>query len=266
VERCYEDSICSATRRRIGSVVPLPAFYLRTDGHNGNYRNVEHRGFFRISDDRAAEIARGIVALDAEIIALQEINPDVAVQRIVATANSLGGQYADPIILDQPASQNLAIIFKTGVTVENPRFIDGSNLGIDSLRRALVVDCEVGEFDFTMITVHLKSGRSNSNRRTRTQQCVVIADFIADIAAAGDDDVILLGDYNMIPGQDAANFAALNPNQFLRFVSTTDTYRQFTNVNGNFLDGYAVTRLRMTEYIRGSARVFPLHRFYRRTL
>ena len=54
--------------------------------------NIE--GFFRISDDRAAEIARGIVALDAEIIALQEINPDVAVERIVATANSLGGQYA----------------------------------------------------------------------------------------------------------------------------------------------------------------------------
>ena len=160
--------------------------------------NIE--GFFRISDDRAAEIARGIVALDAEIIALQEINPDIAVQRIVATANSLGGQYADPIILDQPANQNLAIIFKTGVTVENPRFIDGSNLDIDSLRRAIVVDCEVGEFDFTMITVHLKSGRSNANRRTRTQQCVVIADFIADVVATGDDDVILLGDYNMIPG------------------------------------------------------------------
>ncbi len=200
--------------------------------------NIE--GFFRISDDRAAEIARGIVALDAEIIALQEINPDIAVQRIVATANILGAQYADPIILDQPANQNLAIIFKTGVTVENPRFIEGSNLDVDSLRRALVVDCEVGEFDFTMITVHLKSGRSNANRRTRTQQCEVIADFIADVAAAGDDDIILLGDYNMIPGQDAANFTALNPNQFLRFVSTTDTYRQFTNVNGNFLDGYAV--------------------------
>ena len=60
--------------------------------------NIE--GFFRISDDRAAEIARGIVALDAEIIALQEINPNVAVERIVATANR-------PVIPNQGRSQKV---------------------------------------------------------------------------------------------------------------------------------------------------------------
>ena len=31
-------------------------------------------------------------------------------------------------------------------------------------------------------------------------------------------------------------------------------------------DGFAISRRRMTEYIGGSLRVYPLHRMYRRTL
>lgn len=224
------------------------------------------KGFDPISDDRADQLAQGLIVLDAEVVAVQEVRPDSIAQDIVDKANALGGDYEDPIILNQSANLNVALIFKSGVTIANARFVPNSNLGNPGLRLALAADVTIGEFDFTIITVHLKSSRDNDSRTKRTEQCTILADFMDGIAAAGDDDIVLLGDFNMIPGQDDENFAALDPNHFLLFVSTTEGFRQFTHVNGNFLDGYAVTRLRMTEYIDGSLRIFPMHRAFDRTL
>lgn len=223
-------------------------------------------GFNPISNAKADRIAQGIVALDAEVVAVQEVNPNSTVKRVVETANSLGGEYEEPVFLTQTAKQNVAIIFKKGVSVTNPRFVPGSNLGNNGLRKALVVDVKVGKFDFTMIVVHLKSGRSNSSRSTRTKQCKKIADFIKTSTSTSEKDVLLVGDFNMIPGEDDENFSALSPKHYLTFLSTHKVYARATNVNGNFLDGFAVSRKKMTEYIGGSVRVYPLHRAYRKTV
>jgi endonuclease/exonuclease/phosphatase family metal-dependent hydrolase len=226
--------------------------------------NIE--GYEEVPDARIEPLARGIVALDAEIIALQEVNPNDVAQKLVDKANELGAAYAAPVLLEQTASQNVAILFKTGVTVANPRFIEGSNLDNAGLRKALAADAKIGKFDFTIIVVHLKSGRAESEREIRSKQCKAIADFIKAETAAGEKDIVLLGDYNMIPGDDDASFQALNPESYLTFLSTAERERDFSNVNGNFLDGFAVSRRRMTEYIGGSFRVHPLHRHFRRTL
>lgn len=227
--------------------------------------NIE--GYGGIEDDEKIDrLAAGLVALDAELIALQEVNPDSVAQRLVERANALGADYASPVILEQEAQLNLAILHKNGVSVGEPRFVPGSNLGDPALRKALAADVRVGRFDVTLIVVHLKSGRGGADRDTRTAQARVVNAFITQLAAAGDDDVLLVGDYNMIPDADRETFLALDPEGFLRFLSTYQAEQDFTNVNGNFLDGYAVTRRRMTEYVEGSFRVYPLHKAYDRTM
>ena len=54
--------------------------------------NIE--GFNPIDADRVEQLARGLVILDAEVVAVQEVNPDSAVQDIVDEANDLGAEWA----------------------------------------------------------------------------------------------------------------------------------------------------------------------------
>ena len=62
----------------------------------------------------------------------------------------------------------------------NAQFIDGSDLGINRLRKALAVDMKIGRFDFTLIAVHLKSARGYEEAETRNKQADVISSFITD--------------------------------------------------------------------------------------
>lgn len=41
------------------------------------------------------------------------------------------------------------------------------------------------------------------------------------------------GDYNMIPGEDQTNFDAMNPSNFLRFVSSEDLAGQISLASGS---------------------------------
>ena len=77
------------------------------------------------------------------------------------------------------------------------------------------------------------------------------------------DDILLMGDFNMIPGQDVSNFHFLGGADEMDFISSWDLQDRFTHIlptgRANLLDGYAITRTFTTEYIRGSLRVFPMH-------
>ena len=225
--------------------------------------NVE--GFEAISAEKAQRLARAIADLDAEVIALSEVNPDSVADQIVTALGALGADY-QRTILDQTARQNLALLHKTGVTVSNATLIPGSDDDNPDLRKALAANVRIGRFDFIVIAVHLKSGRGDEERATRSRQAEVIASFINDATAGAEKDVLLIGDYNMRPEQDQENFSALNPDQFLRFISSEDLAGQISHISncapnrGSLLDGYAISRQHTTEYVHGSLRIFPLDR------
>ncbi len=159
---------------------------------------------------------------------------------------------------------NIGVLFKKGVIATNPRFIENSDLGDTSKRRALVVDMKVGKFDFILIAVHLKSGRGKPEQKTRDEQCKVIGDFITEIRdLQSREDILLMGDFNMIPGEDVSNFHHLGGDDIMNFLSSWDLQARFSHIlpagRANLLDGFAVTRTFVTEYIRGSLRLFPMH-------
>jgi endonuclease/exonuclease/phosphatase family metal-dependent hydrolase len=212
-----------------------------------------------IPASRINRIARTIRRIDPDLIVLSEVNPNNAAVRI---AQALGPPYQPPIILTQKPEvvQNIAFIHKNGVTVTGARLIPGTDLSEESRsRQALTANVRIGGFDFILIGVHLKSGRSSTNRSQRSRQCTAIANFISQFTTGAEKDVLVLGDYNMIPRRgnqenDASNFHNLNPTNLLRFVSTEELRGQGSHISGcnprrgNLLDGYAISRGHTREY------------------
>jgi endonuclease/exonuclease/phosphatase family metal-dependent hydrolase len=196
------------------------------------------------------------------VLALVEINPDSIVDQITAELKSIGICYKRAIV-NQTARQNIAVIYKCDVELSNPRLIDGSDNNNSHLRKAFVADIKVGEFDFILIALHMKAGRGSSNRGVRDNQAVAIANFIQSATAGDEKDVLVVGDYNMIPVEDASNFTNMNPTNFLNFISDS-LANQFSHISssgtaGNLLDGYAISRQHTDEYIGESIRIIQLH-------
>ena len=122
---------------------------------------------------------------------------------------------------------------------------------------------KVGRFDFLLIIVHLKSGRGTDEQQIRDEQAKIIGEFITQRRAQSREDILLVGDFNMIPGEDVSNFHHLGGEDLMNFLSSWDLQDRYSHIleagRANLLDGFAISRTYSTEYIRGSLRVFPMH-------
>lgn len=225
------------------------------------------KGFEPIPASRIRLIARAIHNMRPDVIALTEVNPDTALDDLVAELRNHGDEYRS-LIVPQTARQNIGLLFRNGVDLSGGELIDGSDDGDADLRKALAARVRVGRFDFILITVHMKSARSQQDRATRTRQATAIARFIERQTAGAEKDVLVVGDYNMIPGPDDVNFRALSPgpnsNEFLRYVSTEALVGQASHISscnprrGNLLDGYAISRLHTREFRPNSLRLITM--------
>ncbi len=219
--------------------------------------------FNDLGDDRLARIVDGLAILDAEVVTLVEVKPFDYLDRILAGLAAKGCVYEFKM-LPQASDLNIGVIYKQGIQAENPAFIDGSDLGLARHRKAFHLKMRVGRFDFMLIGVHLKSGRADPDQRVRDRQCAVIGEFITGVL---DDnprqDILLMGDFNMIPGQDVSNFHFLGGADMMDFLSSWDLQDRYSHIleagRANLLDGFAISRNRNKEYIKGSLRLFQMH-------
>ena len=104
-------------------------------------------GFLPISLDRLEAQVEGLAILDAEVVTLVEVKPFDHMQRLIDGLAAMGCEY-DSVMLPQASGLNIGVLFKKGVEAMNPRFIDNSDLGDPSKRKAMVVDMKIGKFDF----------------------------------------------------------------------------------------------------------------------
>ncbi len=222
-------------------------------------------GFGGIPNERLSEQVKGLSLLDAEVVTLVEIPSEAALNFLRDELATKAGLDYQTLFLPQQSDLHIGLLFKNGITVQNAFLLDGSDLGDPAKRRALVADVEIGNYDFTLIAVHLKSGRQKANQEIRDQQCQVIGQFITDLRGVSDrnPDILLMGDFNMIPGQDISNFHHLGGDDIMDFVSSWDLQDRYSHLleagRANLLDGFAISRRFHTEYIRGSLRLFPMH-------
>ncbi len=219
-------------------------------------------GFHGIPDERITRQVQGLAMLDAEVVALVEINPIDVLDRLRAGLAARGLTY-HAAAAAQTGKLQIGVLYKEGIDAGNVRLVEGSDLGDPDKRKALAVDIKIWKFDFTLIVVHLKSGRSLVNQRIRDEQAKVIFNFIQACRANGREDIILTGDFNMIPGQDISNFHHLGGDDVMDFLSSWDLQERFSHIlekgRANLLDGFAITRTFSREYVRGSLRLFPMH-------
>lgn len=227
---------------------------------------------------KSALLAEAIKLIRPDVIALSEVNSEAEVRRIIYRLGSDGLMYRYTMLAgQQPVAQKIAILFRQGIGVSNQRLVPDSNAGSSGLRKALAAQFRSGDFDFLLVAVHHKSERTAAARRTRTRQNRAIRTFIEQRAeTTGEQDVLVVGDYNMIPVQDQVNFDALSPAEggLLRFVSTEEFGLpggggfQTSHIGscpqgqpaGNLLDGYAIARAGTArEYVADSAEILPLH-------
>lgn len=134
-------------------------------------------GFNGISDERIKKQIQGLSMLDAEVVALVEINPIEVIDKIKVGLKKNGLTYHSSLI-EQSGKLHIGVFYKNGVVASNPRLIEGSDLGDPNKRKAFVLDLKIGKFDFIIIVVHLKSGRSLPNQKIRDEQAKVIFSFI----------------------------------------------------------------------------------------
>jgi len=224
-------------------------------------------GYSKTSDPVPTEIYKkqieGLTILDAEIITLVEIKPISHIERLIDGLKEKGCKY-ESRILQQSGDLNIGVIFKEGVEAGEPKFIEGSEGEYGNGRKAFSLEMRVGKFDFLLIAVHLKSGRPKPNQEIRDSQCKVIGEFITRFREENPrKPILLMGDFNMIPGQDVSNFNFLGGDDIMDFLSSWDLQDRYSHIlksgRANLLDGFAITRTYTTEYIRGSLRLFPMH-------
>jgi exonuclease III len=214
---------------------------------------------------KAVNQITGLANLDADFVTLVEVFPDTHLQVLTAGLAEKGLTY-QTTFLPQPESHlGIGFLHKPGIVVTNPRFIPGSQGTVAEGRQAFVVDVKIGDFKAVVIGVHLKSGRDAPEQAMRDSQCKVIGDWITTLHATPgykQHAILLMGDFNMIPGQDVSNFHHLGGADVMDFVSCWDLQERFSHIlesgRENLLDGFAVSRRFSDRYVRGTLRLFPM--------
>ena len=214
---------------------------------------------------KTAALRAAIAAINADVIALSEVNSRADLDRVVATPLANGFRYKVDMDNDQPVPQKIALLFKNRpwISVTNRRAIPGSDDNLpERNRKAYAFDVRIRNFDFLLIAVHLKSGRGNNERNTRGRQAAAIAAFIKlQLDTTPERDVLVMGDYNMVPAMDGVNFDELSPgpvnNELLQYISQEipgdppTHIGECVNANtftGNPLDGFAISAVQTREW------------------
>lgn len=197
-----------------------------------------------------AKIVAAITALDADVIALQEIensvrfspdDPQQALKRLVGALNQVDGAgtwdyVRTPAELPAPAQQDVitnAIIFKPAkVTAAGPARSVNDETVWHNAREPIAQTFTAGPLTFTVVANHLKS-KSSSDAATgdnadsgdgqgafngdRVRQARALDAFVDDVVAdSGSTDVLLMGDFNAYTQEDPievlddAGYADLN--------------------------------------------------------
>jgi endonuclease/exonuclease/phosphatase family metal-dependent hydrolase len=217
--------------------------------------------------NRAKKQAEGLALLDAELVTLVEVSPISHIDRLSQLLADKYDVVYDHTILQQPNGHiHIGLLHKEGVEVSNAQLIPGSEGNQAKGRQAIQADIKIGKFKAILIGVHLKSGRDRNEQQLRDSQCTFIGQHITQLRQTPGltrRTILLMGDFNMIPGQDVSNFHHLGGDDLMDFVSSWDLQDRYSHIlkkgRANLLDGFAVSRTYATDYVRGSLRLFPMH-------
>ncbi len=149
------------------------------------------------SDDELDDIAK--VLKNYDIIAIQELRDPEVLQRTVDILKKMGYNYNYEISHHLAHSPELyAFLYrqnKVSVAIKGELYPDTLH---QFIREPFYATFRAGNFDFTLLTIHLLYGKNKANRRP---EAAALTEVYQNILKQNphEHDVILLGDFNLPP-------------------------------------------------------------------
>ena len=174
-------------------------------------------------DEDYARIAGVITQMNADIIGLQEIENEAALRKVMRYLDSYSC-----FVGSTARGQNVALLYKEGVEVQQISEYMPVAIQKGRNRPGLVAHCKKGNFDWTMMVVHLKStSRYDStddmrqeSRETRRLQCSAISQWVDSVVSTKEKDVIIVGDFNDFPlRKKEPTLTTLLENRHITFIT-----------------------------------------------
>ena len=216
------------------------------------------------TDQECLLIADVISRTGADVLGVQEVENDVALRRVTRYLDGYKGYLTDAGI-----KQNVGLIVRNGVDVQQLGTYDALTLGRRGLRPGYVVRCTKGSFDWVMMVVHLKStSRYDStnqlrdeSRQIRTEQVALLKRWSDSVIAAGNErDVIIVGDFNDFTSRrQNATLTPLLESQSVQ--SLTGALKSCKNDNWTTIDHVVVSSSAHQRVMKGSERMENIRAF-----
>ena len=218
------------------------------------------------TDEEVKLIAECIRDTKADVLALQEIESDGALARLTKWLPDF--KY---IVSDRGGAQRVAFLYRSSLQVAKVAEFD--ELAISSgLRPGLIVDCRVGAFDVRLMAVHFKATSSYDNTEEkrlrsyniRREQAAMVNTWFNKLLADGqEDDIIVMGDFNDNPVDDATpTLAELEANASFRFL--TGELASCKNAKWTSIDHIAVSPAVYSMVDPASVGTYSLYHRYKR--
>ncbi|MBK9182980.1 MAG: hypothetical protein IPM83_07630 [Ignavibacteria bacterium] len=216
------------------------------------------------TDQECLLIADVIARAGVDVMGVQEIENDAALRRVIRYLDGCEGFIADAGI-----KQNVGVIYRKGVTVQKSGVYQPLTLGRPGMRPGLVLNCQKGAFDWTMMVVHLKStSRYDStnqmrddSRVMRSEQVGLLRAWSDSIIAAGKErDVMIVGDFNDFTARrQQATLTPLLESTSMEFL--TGSLKSCKNDKWTTIDQIVVSKSARDRVIKGTERVEDIRSF-----
>jgi endonuclease/exonuclease/phosphatase family metal-dependent hydrolase len=210
------------------------------------------------TDQECLLIADVISRTGADVLGVQEVENDAALRRVTRYLDGYKGYLTDAGI-----KQNVGLIVRNDVDVQQLGTYDALTLGRRGLRPGYIVRCTKGSFDWVMMVVHLKStSRHDStnqlrdeSRQIRTEQVALLKRWSDSVIAAGKErDVIIVGDFNDFTSRrQNATLTPLLESQSMQFL--TGALKSCKNDNWTTIDHVVVSSSAHQRVMKGSERM-----------
>ncbi|MDX1995613.1 MAG: endonuclease/exonuclease/phosphatase family protein [bacterium] len=162
--------------------------------------NIENFNMSDVRDDvQLKTLVEVIAALDADILALQEIgNLDAMETLLDAVEDATGRFYVYAFSEYSNREQRVGFVWDDDVVALQGEAEEFRDLALSGggLRPGFHADFVFNGYDFTLFVVHLKALRDEGSTRVREAQAMLMAQWLEERPASADEDVIFLGDFN----------------------------------------------------------------------
>ncbi|NMO21172.1 hypothetical protein HPC49_28655 [Pyxidicoccus fallax] len=150
---------------------------------------------FPATSEAPARVAAAMQALDADVIAVQEVADPAAFQTLVNAMPGYQGVLGTPQSVNPPI--RVGLLWRTSAVTlgTSEELFTASPLFPRPALRADFGVAGVGA-RFSVMTVHLKAGTTQADEQQRIDSARVLVEQLDAIENAGEDEVLLLGDFN----------------------------------------------------------------------